>query len=77
MLASSLYQLRANHVEPLIEFKLDQQEIDLTDVLNGLTWIREWSQDGEIYKVLTDDMEKAKALLPHILLESFLKVVKN
>ncbi|MED1917688.1 ATP-binding cassette domain-containing protein [Brevibacillus sp. NPDC058079] len=70
VLSSSLDQLRANHVEPLIEFKLDQQDIDLTDVLNGLTWIREWNRDGGIYKVLTDDMEKAKALLPHILLES-------
>ncbi|UED72249.1 ABC transporter ATP-binding protein [Brevibacillus sp. DP1.3A] len=70
VLSSSLDQLRANHVEPLIEFKLDQQDIDLNDVLNGLTWIREWNRDGGIYKVLTDDMEKAKALLPHILLES-------
>ncbi|WP_409178991.1 ATP-binding cassette domain-containing protein [Brevibacillus fortis] len=70
VLSTSLDQLRADHVEPLIEFKLDQQDIDLTDVLNGLTWIREWKLDGGIYKVLTDDMEKAKALLPHILLES-------
>lgn len=70
VLSSSLDQLRANHVEPLIEFKLDQQDFDLTDVLNGLTWIREWNLDGGIYKVLTNDMEKAKALLPHILLES-------
>ncbi|MED1780204.1 ABC transporter ATP-binding protein [Brevibacillus fortis] len=70
VLSSSLEQLRANHVEPLIEFKLDQQDIDLTDVLNGLTWIREWNLDGGIYKVLTNDMEKAKALLPHILLET-------
>jgi ABC-2 type transport system ATP-binding protein len=70
VLSTSLDQLRADHVEPLIEFKLDQQDIDLTDVLNGLTWIREWKLDAGIYKVLTDDMEKAKALLPHILLES-------
>ncbi|EJL20548.1 ABC transporter ATP-binding protein [Brevibacillus sp. BC25] len=70
VLSSSLDQLRANHVEPLIEFKFDQQDIDLTDVLNGLAWIREWNLDGGIYKVHTNDMEKAKALLPHILLES-------
>ncbi|MBG9564513.1 ABC transporter ATP-binding protein [Brevibacillus agri] len=70
LLSSSLEELRASHVEPLIEFKLDQEDLDLTDVLDGLAWVREWSQDGGTYKVMASDMEKAKESLPHILLES-------
>ncbi|KZE44086.1 ABC transporter ATP-binding protein [Brevibacillus parabrevis] len=70
LLSSSLEELRASHVEPLIEFKLDQEDIDLAHVLDGLAWVKEWSQDGGVYKVFANDMPQAKARLPHIVLES-------
>lgn len=70
LLSSSLEELRASHVEPIIEFKLDQEDIDLTVVLDGLAWIREWTREGGTYKVFASDLETAKASLPHILLES-------
>ncbi|WP_255298294.1 ABC transporter ATP-binding protein [Brevibacillus dissolubilis] len=70
VLSSTMEDLRANHVEPVIEFTLDHQAGDLITMLENTPWVTEVNYNGGRYKVQSSDMQKAQAELPQIIIQS-------